>query len=486
MITNLPLSRAAKRALWLCLTAQGLSAILAALMILAGPELDTDAFGHFIVARRMIEHPSMVSVHWVWLPLWHMVLAAIELLGGGLTSARWLSWTLGGVTSAVVFAALSQESPELDRSHRVIEASLAAGLWALCPLALLARSSAEPEALFTLLISVSAWQWARHHPWRAGTALALAALCRYEVWPVLGAVALWPWINPSAKSLGQRAIDARKDLGTWLLPALAVLAWCAVHRVQHGEWLWFVRENRAFALRAVARLFVSLPSVPRRAAWYALTLPWLVWGPAVLLAPWGMWHLHRRRHHRWLLMPCVIVTFLSYAWLRGQHLGLVRHAIATSPFYAGAIALALTACARWAQGDPRRRAAFVLCIGVSFCWFMFNVGAHVRGHVLQAQGAQREVRAAAALLAREAHDDAMVFCDDAMVELHAELDRTHVRRWAGRDVRRANVCEAQLATGQPTWVVSTPRSLRALQGLCEPRFSARSVLVLRCDCQLFR
>ncbi len=48
-------------------------------LVTTGPDVDTDAYGHAVAARAFVVAPRDLSVHWVWLPLWHLVHAAALL-----------------------------------------------------------------------------------------------------------------------------------------------------------------------------------------------------------------------------------------------------------------------------------------------------------------------------------------------------------------------------------------------------------------------
>src|SRR5687768_2330037 len=78
----------------LVLAGVSLAAVLLASMfwrlgcIGAGPDPDTDAYGHYIIARLMWDNPFNLNIHWVWLPFYHAVLALPVRLGATLDHVR--------------------------------------------------------------------------------------------------------------------------------------------------------------------------------------------------------------------------------------------------------------------------------------------------------------------------------------------------------------------------------------------------------------
>src|SRR5262245_25936819 len=62
-----------------------------------GPDPDTDAYGHLMIARQMLETPGNASIHWVWLPGYHALLALFVLVGLSLDGVRVFNALLAAV-----------------------------------------------------------------------------------------------------------------------------------------------------------------------------------------------------------------------------------------------------------------------------------------------------------------------------------------------------------------------------------------------------
>lgn len=446
------------------------------------PDVDTDAYGHFVVARRMLDAPTDLSVHWVWLPGWHVVHALFDVTGLGFGAVRVFSLGCSLATVALLFWWVERESLAAcdrgrtsDRSEAreraandaAMAASTAALALAVARPAIDAAGSAEPEALFSLLLLGSIVALRERRAVVAGMLAAAAALTRYEAWPFVAALVLIERLDAHGTPLRSRRAFA------WALPLIAIGAWCVLHGAQRGEWLVFIQENRAFVARSLPRLHATLPPWPRRALQYPLILPWAAWGafPLVLVAL-GLWQSARRRRWAIVIPPAVLVGFLTYSWLRAQHLGLVRHAVAYMPFYAAAMGIG----AMWVSSrfGERARQVLVVALGLILCARGLDRAlAHRRG----SERALAHERRAAEMIGREARANSQIFCDVASVEALSGLHRSRFIRWNGQDIRPYNLSVA--ATRTDVWVVSRPERVRALRDATATRYESSGLVVLR-------
>jgi hypothetical protein len=285
-------------------------------IVAATADVDTDAYGHFAIARALLHDPTNLAAHWVWQPGYHYLVWALLHLGIGLTGVRAISAVLQAAGPFVLFDGAARRE---DRDPRA--ALLAALLWTVAPISNRLATSAQAETCFTLLVVSAAWALDRRRPWLAGTILAAACLVRYEAWGVLPALAV------------QRARRGREGpgLAAILIPAAAIAGWILLRRHADGAWLVFLGETARFAsgVRA-AQGFSPLVDgllVP-------LSLPFLVLGPAALLVPIGI----RRALTPGWAVPAGILAFLVASHLGRGALGLERYLTALVPFACLAIA----------------------------------------------------------------------------------------------------------------------------------------------------
>src|SRR3984957_14531304 len=71
--------------------------------VLAGPDVDTDAYAHHMIARAILADPTDLSVHWVWLPLFHYAQVPLVALGGTMDQVRWINVALAAALPVLVF-----------------------------------------------------------------------------------------------------------------------------------------------------------------------------------------------------------------------------------------------------------------------------------------------------------------------------------------------------------------------------------------------
>ncbi|HEU4412695.1 MAG TPA: hypothetical protein VFS43_46050 [Polyangiaceae bacterium] len=321
----------------------GLVALLAALKLAlaaSGPELDTDAYGHAVIGRRFLVDPSNIHLHWVWLPLWHVVHAAFARAGSGLEALRLVDVALSSATPLVLARTLA-----LAAAPRSPLPAAAGALLALSPQCLWLGTSSQPETFFQLLVLAACHAWERDRPVATGLLSATAALLRYEAW-LLPAAWFLLWAG------GPRA---PRRASAWLLPSLAVAGWCALHRERTGEWLAFLRVNHDYVRDAIAHAgypWGKAPSLLRGLAWYPLTQPYRDYGPWALLALAGLPWFARRAPASHRAVGTLLLAFLTYGTVAHKHLGLARHYVALAPFYATAMAAGALAIYRLAA---RRR-----------------------------------------------------------------------------------------------------------------------------------
>ena len=84
----------------------GLVALTAwrAACVLAGPDVDTDAYAHHMIARAILADPRDLAVHWVWLPLFHYLQVPLVAAGGSMNAVRWFNVAASTALPVVLYA----------------------------------------------------------------------------------------------------------------------------------------------------------------------------------------------------------------------------------------------------------------------------------------------------------------------------------------------------------------------------------------------
>ena len=166
--------------------AGGLALLVRLAVVLAAPELDNDAYGHWRLARAFLADPTNLRVHWVWLPGWHVALGGGLLLGASHTSVRVANALLQTIGPWLVYLIARGPRGQSAPSERSF-ACAAALFYTVAPLPNLMASSAQMETPFSLLLLATTWAVLRERAWLAGGLLGVSALFRYEAWGVVAA-----------------------------------------------------------------------------------------------------------------------------------------------------------------------------------------------------------------------------------------------------------------------------------------------------------
>jgi len=450
-------------------------------LIAAGPDPDIDAYLHFHIGMRLVSEHVGLEGHWVWLPLWHFVDAAVFALGGGIVVVRYLSVAFTAATAFVLTGLLRHhltahpaEAPWLVAAERMIP-FVAGASFALWPLNLRGGASAEPEAFFQLVLVLAAFAWQARRPLAAGFALSVAVMLRYEAWPLVAAFAgLW-WFG----GRGLRAAFA------WVLPAGVVALWCVVHRVGTGEWLRFVRDNHTYVDEAWREFRIAeqpLLRVRLAPLWYGVLLPaealrrWAVW-----LVPGVVWLL-RRGPKALVVSSAMLLATVTMVWVTRRNLGLERHFAALIPAYATMAAAGLVVAVAYVAerlGARFLRAAVGVALVVTLQGFVrWRTASAVASYQRAATLAHRSERAVADILRRQSLPDATVFSQNAAVTVFAGLP---LSRYVDRDparLRDVDLLVESVHHGE-VWVVARPDQTTALHEGIEVMHRDGTLMLLR-------
>jgi len=428
-----------------------------AVCVAAGPDIDTDAYAHHMIARAILADPGDLAVHWVWLPLFHYLQVPFVAAGGTIDGVRWFNVALTAVVPIALFQYVRVTSGRRGPRHAALSpqgiALLAALLAAACPIAMQMGTTAQPEPLFALVMLGLAIAYEEGRTGAAAALLSVAVLLRYEAWASLVAIA--------AIQLGERlaavprvrswcrlpGAPARRSPDGWLVvaaPVALILAWAALRRPVDGQWFGFVRQTHEFASQVAGSPAGALPRGVRGLAgdilYYPVFVAWRVMGPALPFAALGIARTVREQGARFVLVLAACLAFVMLSWVRRSSLGLDRHFVVVVPLYAvfaaQGIAVVADAAARVARTRLGESAAAVagratggvlavacvagMCV-VLYVWMGFWRGSVARGWPERnAVGAALRTLPAAST----------IFCDDATLEILSGLDRRRFdRHW---------------------------------------------------------
>jgi hypothetical protein len=411
----------------------------------AGPDVDSDAYGHHMIARAILADPRDLAVHWVWLPLFHYLQVPLVAIGGGMEAIRWANLVLAAALPCVLYAYVARtvRTAPPGASWMVPEAVglLAALFAAACPISMQMGTTAQPEPLFALLVLGVAIAFERRaYAWTA-TLLGAAVMLRYEAWASLAAVAALLVMDslPLGRS-GPRETDPRRWL-VIVVPGALILAWAALRRPVDGRWFGFLGQTQEFANDALrTQGSAKALDLVRDALYYPVFEPIRVMGAVAALVPFGIVRTVRQQGARFVLVLSACLGFVTLSWIRRAMLGLDRHFVCIVPLYAtfaaqGAATIADGAASVLGRATTERAAALwgrmaggaLACAALAALfvqldvWMGFWRGSIARGW---------PERAAAAAYLRSLPDASVVFCDDATIEIPSGLDRHRFdRHW---------------------------------------------------------
>lgn len=466
-----------ERTLWVVALVLVVSALAAwrAACILAGPDIDTDAYAHHMIARAILADPRDLAVHWVWLPLFHYVQVPLVAVGGTMRHVRWCNLALAAALPCVLFAYV-RETARGTAMAPDATALVAAVCSAACPIAMQMGTTAQPEPLFALLVLGVAIAFQASHYRTAAAMLSAAVMLRYEAWAVLAVVGALLVVEPVWRRR-RSPPEPGSSLKPWIvvaLPVLFIASWAILRRPVDGQWFGFLRQTHEFATgalnekssgaRGAAALLVDL-------AYYPVVVPVRVLGPVLWLVPFGVHRTVRQQGARFVLVFVACLGFVSLTWAMRSSLGLDRHFVVAVPLYATFAAQGAAVVADWAARASRRffsQPRRSITVGRAFAsavTLLSLAGLAVELHVWMgfwrasiARGWPE--RAALAAYLRTLPGGPTIFCDDATLEIASGLDRRRFdRRWADDPHTWERVAERARAEGE-VYVATWRRKLR--------------------------
>ena len=453
----------------------GVATVMKLYLISAGPELEIDGYGHALAARKLLENPTDLGVHWVWLPLGHAVSALLLALGCGMDGIRYLNTALTSLLALGVAYSIDHASPRYTK-HALRWTT--AALVALSPLALSTGESGVLEPLFAMLVVSSALALRHGSGALAGLLASLAVLLRYEGW-LLPPVYFWVW---------WRSREDRPSAWAWLAPLSTIGAYVVLRAfTATGGALSFVGENAAFAdsfFTGVGARWPVPPHASWMSIWYALIIPALVLGPLMPFAIAGVRWLKSAGPRPLTGTLIAILVFLSVGFVARQHLGLPRHALTLTPLYALAAAAGLLGTASFlhrrlqvARMSTERWAFAFATVGTLVFVMSRTLPTLLERADLHAREHRDDLAIAHALQAAWS-ERARVFCDVTPVETLSDLPPQTFVRWQLRDTPRANL-ELEHTTGRDVLVVGSEGTTAHLRANLRKLHAAGSLVLYR-------
>lgn len=460
-------------------------AVWRAWCVLGGPDVDTDAYAHHMIARAILSDPGDLAVHWVWLPLFHYAQVPLVALGGTMNDVRWANVAASTVLPALVFVYVRRTTgrcaPSRASTSADATALFAAVLTALCPIAMQMGTTAQPEPVFaiTMFCVAAAFQARRYAA--AAAWLAAGVLLRYEAWAALAAVTAVVFFAAWRNRWGATPTRTSANGRAWimvLVPTALILAWSALRRPVDGSWFGFLSQTHAFAndaMRERSALDRGLPSLVVDLLHYPLLVPARVLGPAIALAPFGVARTVREQGGRFVVVLLACLAFVSLSWITRSSLGLDRHFVVVVPLYAifsaqGAAAVgdAMTEwMARFSSGALAASSGRWLATGLALC-SVIGLGIALDRWMTDWMASIRRgwpERVAVGAYLRSLPAESTIFCDEATIEILSGLDRRRFDRHWMDDPQTWPIVQESASRRGVAYVATWSRKLRGHEGV---------------------
>ncbi len=442
--------------------------------VLAGPDVDTDAYAHHMIARAILADPGDLAVHWVWLPLFHYAQVPLVALGGTMQDVRWLNVALSAALPAVLYAYVLRTARSGPSSMAPAATALVAAIIAAaCPIVMQMGTTAQPEPLFALLVLGVAITFQERRYGLAAAMLSAAVLLRYEAWACLATIAFLLAVEPWWRRRRGLPLE-RGAMRGWIVvaaPVVLIVAWAALRRPVDGQWFGFLRQTREFANDATHTKL----GAAQDALFYPLWVPLRVMGPVLPLVPFGIVRTVRQQGARFVLVIAACLGFVSLTWVMRSSLGLDRHFVCIVPLYATFAAQGATAIADWVSRRAKRATVGRTVAGALVVALLAGLYVELdvwMGFWRAAIGRSWPDRIALAAFVRDLPGAPTVFCDDATLEMLTGLDRRRFDRHWVDDPHTWDLIQGVAREHGSAYVATWRRKMRGHEAAGEILFAA--------------
>lgn len=187
-----------------------------------------DGYSRFIKGIDLLSNPCDLQIHWVWLPLFQYLTAALFWLTRSYVSVRIFSAVCGTLSLVTIY----KLAFAVFKEHKL--ALMASSLMALNPLIFIYDTTGMTEAFFTLLLLSATYFFVIDRTLLFSLFLGLACLVRYEAWFIAPVFYIFALFQKRKKPL---AIFAAA-----LIPLFSMFAWLYANHVFYGDALSFVHS----------------------------------------------------------------------------------------------------------------------------------------------------------------------------------------------------------------------------------------------------
>jgi 4-amino-4-deoxy-L-arabinose transferase-like glycosyltransferase len=292
--------------------------------VLSFADVDTDAYVHHSIARQIILTPKDLSMHWVWLPLFHYYSSAFIIFGAGIDTIRIINIFIWELVSVILFLFMYK------KENNLLIAFVSSLVCILFPIGVLMGTTAQPEPLFSLLILLFSIAADRNKILLSSIILTLACLLRYEAWIII-IVIFFMYLAEIRKE--KKILN--KKLILLLIPCIFIIIWALLREPFDGRLFGFLFQTQQFAndaLKESNSFQGGIFKITLDLFHYPIIIPALFMGINLVFALLGF--KEGTKSNKWIIFPGIgILTFITLSWMFKSNLGLNRHFVSLIPMY---------------------------------------------------------------------------------------------------------------------------------------------------------
>jgi hypothetical protein len=284
-------------------------------------DFDTDAYAHYIIAKELVINPFNFGINWVWLPLYHYLLAFAIKLHLSFENIRVFNLLIWVVLNIVLFYYLRSQA-----QNKLSYIPLISFIFSISfPIGMVYATSAQYETFFVLLLILFIVFAERQKYFLSSVFLSMAVLTRYEAWFVLIISAVY-FLIKYVRS--RQVIYLKQVVSITFLPSVVILGWAFLRLPYDGRFFGFIFETKEFVSGALGKLH---PSVSDTIKWYdffyyMLYIPFLMMTINLVFVFFGIKRVWKE--YRFLFLTGIaVILFISLSYVIKTNLGLFRHFI---------------------------------------------------------------------------------------------------------------------------------------------------------------
>lgn len=384
------------------------------------PDVDTDAYIHHTIARQIILSPNDLSIHWVWLPLFHYLTAGVILIGANIDTIRFTNMIIWAITPLLLFYFLYNQWA----GKNLFIAFISSVLCALFPVGILMGTTAQPESLFALLLLLFIITVSKDKYFLSSIVLTFASMLRYEAWVIIF-ISFILYLTDLRKD---KKVFSKKTLN-FIMPGLAIIIWAFLREPFDGKLFGFLFQTQQFASDALQEKN-SFQGGIVKIVWdfihYPIIVPFLFSGINLVFIPFGIKRCTVQ--NKWLLYTGLgILIFITLSWMMKSNLGLNRHFVTLIPLYSVLTAYGIQNVIELLKGSSFKSnylrkinirnsllaVVFISCLIYLIMWLNIWSINYKTGYP--------EKQSTAEFL-RNIPDNNTIFCNDAIVEIISGID----------------------------------------------------------------